>query len=181
MLLAGHYLIVMKFDLNPLYLRGASILIPLPFGASLYHRTGPKFLPALVMGVLGGLVAVSGMLAVVGLIDDVPIVPATVLEWRETAEYSLSIALAFLLGALLCQGWKLLRRTVDAHIDQEVAQAMAMGLVSDMAKYIAIRAGLSDGHSNIGLRIQSIEKLLSMAMTSATAAGSIYAGVKAFL
>ncbi|MBM3555124.1 MAG: hypothetical protein FJX47_06170 [Alphaproteobacteria bacterium] len=180
-LLITHYLMIMKFDLNPLYLRAASILIPLPFGLSLYRRTAPKFLPAILMGACCGLVAVSGMLTVVGVIDKVPIIPADMVEWREAVEYALSIALAFFLGAILGQSWRLLRAKVDQHIDQQAAQAMAMGLVGDLARFIAHRTGLGDRSASLGQRVQIIEKLVNSAMASGTAAGSIYAGIKAFL
>jgi len=180
-LLIVHYLMIIRFDLNPLFLRAASILIPLPFGISLFRRTAPRLLPSIVMGMFCGLVAVSGMLTVVGVIDNVPIIPADMVEWRESIEYALSIALAFLLGALLLQTWRILRAKMDQHIDQQVAQALAMGFVGDLATFIAEKAGIGKSKSNIGQRIQAIEKLVTSAMTSATAAGSIYAGIKAFL
>jgi hypothetical protein len=67
LLLGAHYLMIMKYDLNPLYLRAASILLPLPFGMALYRRTAPRFLPSIAVGVIVGLAAVAGMNTVVGI------------------------------------------------------------------------------------------------------------------
>jgi hypothetical protein len=180
-LLATHYLMIMKFDFNPLYLRAASIFIPTCFGVSLYRRTAPRLLPSFVMGALCGLTAVSGMLTVVGVIDKVSIIPADMVEWREAVEYALSIALAFVLGALLGQTWKLLRTKVDEHVDQRAVQALALGLVGDLARLIVERAGLGDRNANFSLRMLRIVRLVNAAMAAATAAGSIFAGIKAFL
>ena len=133
------------------------------------------------MGVLCGIAAVSGMLTVVGIIDNVSIIPADMVEWREAIEYALSIALAFFLGALIGQGVRLLRAKVDEHIDQDAAHAMAMGLVGDLAKMVAEHTGVGNRKASLSQRIQGIQKLINSGMAAATAAGSIYAGIKAFL
>jgi hypothetical protein len=101
MLLAAHYLIVVKFDLNPIYLRLAAFAVPVPFGFLFYRRfrQGPG--PASLLGLSAGLVAAGGMLTLVGLVDGVPIVPATVPQWQEALEYVVSIALATVAGNLI--------------------------------------------------------------------------------
>jgi hypothetical protein len=74
LLLIAHYLITVQFNLSPLYLRLASFAIPLPFGmvAFLLSRIGVR---ARSTGGLIGFVSVSGMLTVIGIIDNVPIIP----------------------------------------------------------------------------------------------------------
>jgi ABC-type nickel/cobalt efflux system permease component RcnA len=165
--------------MNPLYLRAASILIPLPFGYSLYRRTWPRFMPTIVMGLISGVVAVAGMSAVVGLVDHVQIMPADARDWREVIEYALSIALAFLLGCLLAQSIRLIRTKVTATLDPDAAMSV-LGKASKSIAMFTVGAN-QDGTLALAKRIQSIEKLMNSATAGATAAGSIYAGVKAFL
>jgi len=43
LLVAAHILVTITFDVNPLYLRLASIVIPLPFGLLLYARQRIRF------------------------------------------------------------------------------------------------------------------------------------------
>lgn len=98
-----HYLIVMKFDLNSVYLRLAVIAISLAVGFDLRRRGGLGLVPALVFAASSGLIAVATILSVVGLIDQRPIMPADAGEWQEAAEYFVSIVLATLAGNLLAR------------------------------------------------------------------------------
>ena len=85
MLLLAHYLIVMKFDWPPLYLRIASFIIPLPFGIAAFASAGSAFAahsgwPAdrgcqRLRHVLGGI-----------LYRRNSIVPESFREWRETTD-----------------------------------------------------------------------------------------------
>jgi TIR domain len=96
-----HYLVIMKLNLNNGYLRIAAIIIPLSAGAFLfwYDRQGPG--PAFALGAAAGVISVVWMLVVVGLVDRVPIVPSTLLDWQESLEYFASIILSTLAGNLL--------------------------------------------------------------------------------
>lgn len=169
-LLACHYLIVMKFDLNPLYLRIVSILIPLPFGYALYRRTAPGYVATYIMAALVGLAAVGGMLAVVGIIDKVPIVPANAQEWREAVEYAISISLAFVLGGL-----------VASRMGGRVGADEDKGAIARLSKWIARQLGIDQSQKALGDKVQSIEKLLNSGIATATAAASVFAGVKSIL
>jgi hypothetical protein len=95
LLLAAHYLLFFQLDASPLYLRILSVLIPLPFGLALFtiHRIG--FRGAFGLGAVTALISVAGMLAVVGHIDQAPVLPQSARDWHETLEYALSIALAY--------------------------------------------------------------------------------------
>ena len=75
LLLLAHFLIIMRFDLNPLILRLISVAIPLPFGFMLYRKALCGIGAAVGVGVVVGIVAVFGMLTVVGVTDNVPIWP----------------------------------------------------------------------------------------------------------
>jgi len=101
LLLAGHYLLTFAFDVSTLYLRLLSVAIPFPFGVALFvlHRIGAR--GTLGLGAATAVIAVTGMLTVVGLLDHVSILPQTARDWRETVEYGLSIALAYVAGNFL--------------------------------------------------------------------------------
>ena len=101
LLLAAHGLIIMIFDLKPLYLRIASLLIPLPFGFALYLRHPRRFWNSTVVALLVACSAVLGMSAVTGYVDKVPVMPENLREWREFAEYAASITLSFVTGLFL--------------------------------------------------------------------------------
>ncbi|MDP1531952.1 MAG: hypothetical protein Q8L92_00060, partial [Rubrivivax sp.] len=101
LLLVAHYLVTIHFNVPPLYLRLASFAIPLPFGMAAYFISKIGARSAFGLGALIAFLSVSGMLTVIGIIDNVPIIPTTFLEWRESFEYGLSIALAFLTGNIL--------------------------------------------------------------------------------
>jgi hypothetical protein len=81
----AHYLIVVRLDLHPIYLRLMSFIIPLPFGFALLWTAHHGFRWAFAVGMIVGVMAVAGMLTVVGYIDNVPIAPSNPREWRGPA------------------------------------------------------------------------------------------------
>jgi hypothetical protein len=102
-LVIAHYLIVMKFDLNQIYLRIAAFLFPLPFGFFLFRRFRRGFGQAILFGLGAGVVAVPAMLIIVGFVDGVPIIPVTTLQWQEALEYVGSITLATFVGNVIAR------------------------------------------------------------------------------
>jgi len=97
-LLLAHYLLVMKLDLDTGYMRAVSLLLPAMVGLSLYWQAGFSLPATAVLGAAIAIVAVFGMLAIVGLVDATPIIPSSPFEWQEAIEYALGIALATLAG-----------------------------------------------------------------------------------
>lgn len=165
MLLLAHGLIVVVFDLNTLYLRIVSLLIPLPFGY-LWLRQRPD---ALARGALAAFLmaalAVLGMSGVVAWVDGVPWLPQGRGEWREFAEYAASVGFSYLTGMLLGRlkarsddlvrngGWKmaLARRMVSGPPSMENLQAavsrineVSSSLVAIGTTAISIYTGLKD-------------------------------------
>jgi hypothetical protein len=118
---------------------------------------------------------VFGMLAVVSHVDGTPIVPASFREWRETIEYGLSIALSFLTGNLLVilVMW-LLPKTIASD-----------GKPSAAAYRAARMLGQHVGQEAMRRRARRIQGLIQtvgpLAGVAATAAGSIYTGLKGML
>ena len=175
LLLIAHYLVTIQFNVSPLYLRLASFAIPLPFGMAAYVVSKIGFRGAFGLGALIGFVSVSGMLTVVGIIDNVPIVPATFLEWRESFEYGLSIALAFLTGDILAM-------LIFVMLPSTIASG---GKPGAGAFRIARMLGQHVGEEGLRRRARRIQDLMQtagpLAGVVATAAGSAYTGLKGIL
>jgi hypothetical protein len=172
LLLAAHVLVTIEFDIKQLYLRLASVIIPLPFGLTLYSRQKVGFGGAVLVGVLTALLAVICMLSVTGLNDHVAIVPASWVEWREVIEYAASIALAFVTGNII--GFLIL---------DVLPKTMAQGGKPNALAYsIARMLGQHVGEEQLRRRARVIQDLLvtvgPLAGIVATAAGSLYAGLK---
>jgi hypothetical protein len=172
MLLFAHYLVIMKLDAPQLYLRIASFIIPLPFGMAAYAFSRIGFRGAFGLGVLIASLSVFGMFSVVSYVDGTSIVPASSREWRETVEYGLSIALSFLTGNILVilVLWLL-------------PSTIAAGGKPSAAAYRAARMlGQHVGEDTMRRRARRIQDLMQtvgpLAGLAATAAGSIYTGLK---
>jgi hypothetical protein len=175
LLIAAHYLITVALNIPPLYLRIASILIPLPFGFALLWFSHHSIRWSILDGIFIGLVSVTGMLIVVAFIDNVPILPEDFRDWRETLEYGVSIALANVTGTVIAVlAERMLPRTLDA-----------TGAPGPLAITIARMIGRHVGDQALRRRAQKIQANFGMVATAAGAlaagAGSIYTGIRALL
>jgi len=173
LLIAVHFLIVVVLDSSPLYLRIASIVIPLPFGFTLLWLSHHGIRWSGFDGILIGLLSVGGMLTIVALIDRVPILPESARDWRETLEYVASIALANVTGAVIAiLARRMLPRTLDAGRSPSPA-----------AMIIAQSVGRHVGDQALRRRAQKIQDNFGTIATAAAAlaagAGSIYTGIRA--
>ena len=115
LLIAAHWVLIVRMDVNPIYLRLFSLLVPVPFGYALCTNERQGVWAALVTGFIVGTTAVAGMSAVIGIIDGRPIIPTDRREWQELIEYSVGIMLALVTGNLLGRiGDKLQQRPAPA-------------------------------------------------------------------
>jgi hypothetical protein len=101
LLLIAHALITVVYDLNVVYLRLISMALPLPFGFWLFRDEPRTLLPWFIGTAFLAVASVLGMSAIIGLVDQTPILPRNAFEWRELLEYSASIAFSFLTGMLI--------------------------------------------------------------------------------
>jgi uncharacterized coiled-coil protein SlyX len=130
LLLLAHGLIVLVYDLNTVYLRVVSLLIPLPFGLLLVSRVRrPRWLPVVLASSLAAL-AVLGMSALTALVDGSPILPVGMREWREFLEYAASIGLSYATGLVI---GRMSRRRAQVRRVTGLSVALAH-LVSDGAE-----------------------------------------------
>lgn len=175
LLLATHILITIVFDLSPIYLRIASVLIPLPFGVAIHLVQKVGVRGAAVVGAITALLSVCCMLTVTGLNDHVPIFPASWGEWREVLEYSASIALAFLTGNILAI---LILQTITSSLTQtDKPNAAAFRIARLLEPYA--------GDEQLRRHARIIQDLLRTAGPIlgliSTAASAIYTGLKGIL
>ena len=175
LLLAAHVIVTILLDVSALYLRIASVLIPIPFGVMLYTFNKIGVRGALGLGIATAFLSVTAMLIVIGVVDKVPILPETPREWREAVEYALSIALAYLTGGLLAM--LMLRSLPNA--------MAASGRPSAAAVRLARMLGQHVGPEVMRRRARRIQELIKtvgpLAGLVATAGGSIYTGLKGVL
>jgi len=172
LLVAAHIIVTIVLNVTPLYLRLASVVIPLPFGLALYARQKIGWRGAALLGILTATLAVTCMLVVTGVNDNVPILPGPWIEWREVIEYITSIALAFVAGNIL--GVLML---------ELLPQTMARdGKPNAIALLIASMFGRHVGEEQLRRRARNIQDLLRTAGPVVglviTGGGSIYAGLK---
>jgi hypothetical protein len=152
--------------------RLASVIIPLLFGFLLYAREKIGFGGTFLVGVVTAALAVTCMLTVTGINDNVPIVPGPWIEWLEVIEYIASIALAYVTGNL-----------IGSLIFDVLPKTMAQGGRPNAVAYrIAGILGQHVGEEQLRRRARTIQDLLRtvgpLMGIAATAGGSIYAGLK---
>lgn len=172
LLVAAHILITIVLNVSPVFLRVASVVIPLPFGLAIHAIQKVGFRGAAIAGVLTAIVSVLCMLTVIGIHDKVPILPQSWIEWREVMEYGASIALAFVTGNIL-----------GILIFQVLPSTMAQGGKPNVAAYrMARMLGQHVGEEQLRRRARIIQDLMRTAGPLggilATALGSLYAGLK---
>lgn len=101
LLLIAHTLITVVYDLNVVYLRLISVLLPMPFGFWLFRDEPRTLLPWFIGTAFLAVGSVIGMSAIVAAVDGTTVLPSNAFEWRELLEYSASIAFSFLTGMLV--------------------------------------------------------------------------------
>jgi len=174
-LLGAHYMVTVALNVSPLYLRIASVIIPLPFGVSLFVLAKTGFRGAIGYGIVTALLSVAGMLAVIGYLDGVSVLPQSFREWREALEYATSIALAYGTGNLLALSlFELLPSTMASAGRPNAAAFQAARLLGEHV-----------GEETLRRRARRIQDLMKTAGPLigllTTAGGSVYAGLKGIL
>ena len=168
LLIAAHGFLLFVYDVKPLYLRLATILIPMPFGFYLALHYPYDFNKSAFFAAVLAFAGVFSMLAVTATIDKVPLLPQDLRDWRETIEYVLSIALAFVTGLMLGK--------YRAHRNIEVVQKNRFVL-------LLTRAFTPNDEGKLGIEkaYKKVNKMVEAVTPAATGAASVYAGIKTFL
>ncbi len=167
-LIAAHYLLVIKLDTSLVWLRAVSIALPAIFGWMLERKLHARWFVTLGFGIVVAFASVFGMSTMVHLTDGDPIMPHSAVAWRETLEYITSIALAFLLGSLLA----LTARSTGQR---------STGTVAKLATFIALQISNKAKGKSLDQRIERVVKLIKLAVSVSTAIGAVYTGFKGIL
>jgi hypothetical protein len=168
LLVLAHFLIIIQFNLPLIWLRLASIAIPVAIGM-LCEQSGKGALACgFAYGLAIAVASVFAMSAVVGKIDNVPILPRNAYEWREFAEYGASIAFGFLTGAIIRH--ILVRRRAE-HIG--TGQPPKSMLTRALTKTLKNRVATAD--------LAKLESIVRTAAAIMSGVVSIVTGLKQFL
>jgi hypothetical protein len=175
LLLVAHLVLIVQLDVNPLIMRVVSMLIPVPFGFALSWFAYLGWRAAAGIGLLVGVVAVAGMTAIIGYIDNAPVLPQNIQEWRETTEYAVSIALATVTGNILAgMARNLLTRSLSRSKQS-----------NPIAWHVARLLGPSVGDRLLRRRVERIENFIRavgpLTGVAASAAGTVYTGVRSLV
>jgi hypothetical protein len=176
LLVAAHIIVTIVLNVSPLFLRLASVIIPLPFGVAIFAIQKIGVRGAAVVGIVTAALSVLCMLTVTGINDQVPILPQSGMEWREVIEYAVSIALAFVTGNIL-----------GLLIFQVLLGTMGQGGggPNPAAYTVARMLGPYVGEDQLRRRariIQDLSRTIGPVFgLVSTAAGSIYAGLKGII
>jgi hypothetical protein len=168
LLVLAHWLMLFVYDVKPLYLRVATILIPVPFGFLLASQFPNEFRKSVVVALALAFAGVLAMLNVTAMIDKVPVLPQDLRDWRETLEYVLSIMLAFVTGLLLG----------EYHARKKLAELKTNRIVLLLARAFVPN---EEGKLGIEKAVKKLHKLQEAVVPAATGAASVYAGIKAYL
>lgn len=168
LLLVAHGVLLFIYDVKPLYLRIATLLVPMPFGFLLAIRHPTRLWPSGGAGFVAAVLAVLGMLVITATIDKVPVLPQDLRDWRETLEYVAGIGLAFFTGLLAGQVYAAfrLKKVQPGRVVLLIAKAVTPN---------------EDGEFGIERVAKRIDKVVKAATPVATGATSLYVGLKAFL
>ncbi len=175
LLVIAHVLVTITFNVSPIPLRIASIVIPLLFGFVAYPLHRVQALSSFVLALLLASLSIQLMLTVTGIHDRVPILPSAWIEWREVFEYGASIMLAFVSGNIL-----------SVVIFQVLPRVLSQGgKPNAFAFRVARLLGQHVGEEQLRRRARLIQDLMQtvgpLAGVAATAVGSIYAGLQGLL
>jgi len=175
LLIASHFLVTVILNAPLAYLRLSSILIPLLFGMAAYTVNKIGFKGACGLGSACAAYSVTGMLAVIAYVDNDPILPANWHEWRETAEYMLSIAFAFVTGNILANFLlRILPSTISAGDKPSLLAYRLARLLGQHATDETLRRRAR--------RIQDLaRKLSALVSLVATATASVYTGLRGII
>ena len=168
LLILAHGVLLFVYDMKPLYLRVATILIPVPFGYLLALHHPMEFKKSVFAAATLAFAGVLSMLTVTAVIDKVPVLPQDMRDLRETLEYVLSIALAFVTGMLIG----------EYHARRKLAEVKSNRFVLLLARAFTPN---EEGKLGIEKAAKKLDKMAQAVTPAATGAASVYAGIKAFL
>lgn len=107
-LLVLHAVLLFVYDLQPIVLRFATLLTPAVAAWLTYRCQDFIGTELYLVAALVAIAGVVGMLGITASLDNVPVLPQSIRDWKETLEYALAIALGYAAGGQLAR-WMTLR------------------------------------------------------------------------
>jgi len=166
LLVVAHFVIIVEYSLPLILLRMVSIAIPLAFGFLCHEGSHRTLLVEFVYGLVVAVASILIMSAIIGKLDNVPVLPRNAHEWREFAEYGASITFGFLTGAIA-------RQTLIAMHDPAAQPTWVIAMLSR-----AVTERL--GGQAAGLNFRTIQSLVSGAIALASGITSVVTGLSQF-
>jgi len=177
LLVSAHFLIIVQFDLSLIYLRIASIVVPVIFGF-LYRGSGAGYslLADFAAGLVIALLSILAMSVIVAKVDHVPVLPRNGPEWLEFAQYGASITFGFFAGVLARHALSSLQSS----------SFESSRLITALSTYIATKmtpngnATAATAKVSLDKRLQEVKSLLSSIIAVVSAIASIVTGLRQF-
>jgi hypothetical protein len=167
-LVAAHFLIVIEYNLPLIALRVASIAAPLALGFLCQPSDQHPNWVGFAYGLAVAVASILTMSAIVGRLDNVPVLPRNAFEWREFAEYGASIAFGFLTGVII--------RQIVGAMRASTSVTAAGRRISAVTRVVASRFNkVSEGD------LTKMESIVRVGSAIVTAIVSVTMGLKQFL
>ena len=163
-LVFAHWLLIFVYDVKSIVLRLVTLSIPLIFGIWSINFSRVNCFANFLASIFLGICSVTCMLFVTSLIDDVPFFPSSARDWREAAEYALSISAGFFTGYWI-ENWRNVR-----HNRTRLKINLSPLLKKD-----------SNGLFKINHNQDKIESFAAAIAPFLSAGTAIYSGLKIFL
>jgi hypothetical protein len=166
-LVAAHFIIIVEYDLPLILLRIVSMVVPLAFGFLCQESGNRTPLAEFAYGLVVALASILAMSAIVGKVDNVPVLPRNAYEWREFAEYGASITFGFFTGVII-------RRTFTAMRSSGTMQnRLSAAMLRALAKMSGGKLSRVD--------VKRLEPIVRTVAALASAIVSITTGLRQFL
>ena len=165
-----HYTLVVAFEARMIYLRLATAVLPILWGYALARRWRPSWFVTVSFAIVFGIASVLGMSTTLHFVDGSPVLPKTAFDRGEMAQYMVSIALGYLLGALIAVALRPLRLPVRSSAD---------GFLDMLAVFLA--HNLPGRRGDPEERTWRWRNVIRVALSLITAAGMLWTGFKRFL
>ena len=167
LLLLGHLLITQLWDAREWVLYAVSIAIPLIPGYLLTRRYACGLAPAIFTGFTLAVTAVLGMSAITSLLDASPLLPHNTHEWKELANFWLSIGMSYTAGAILGQ---------VLH-----SRAKARASMLKLLENPALAKSLGVQTESVQLAMERLDSIAKTALALSASAASVYSGLGRFI
>jgi hypothetical protein len=166
LLVVAHYIIIVDYNLPLIFLRVVSIVMPLGFGFLCRESERYPLVFEFICGVVVAVLSILVMSTIVGKLDNVPVLPRNLYEWKEFAEYGASIAFGFFTGVIA-------RQTVIAMTAPQIQPHWAIGLLS---KAVSEKLGGPEA----GFNVKTIQTIISTGTAIGSAVTSVVTGLSQF-